>query len=261
MTDAKSATRIAFVTGASRGIGAAIAYALARRRIGVVLAVRNLASTTVMASRIAELGVPCSAVECDVSNIGDVRRAVSACIARYGRLDIVVNNAGKIDAIARIADTATDTWQSTIEVNLNGAYFVTRESLPYLEAAGGAIVNLSSGAADVPREGWSAYCSSKAALAMFSRCTDLEYSAKGVSVYSVQPGMVDTDMHEIVRASGINEVSRIARSKLAPADLSAGFIAWLADTRPDDLKGMELSANDVALRTRASVGHVLNTTH
>jgi NAD(P)-dependent dehydrogenase (short-subunit alcohol dehydrogenase family) len=114
----------------------------------------------------------------------------------------------------------------------------------------GAVVNLSTGAAHTPREGWSAYCSSKAALAMLTRCVAHEYGARGVAAYGFQPGLVDTAMQDRIRGSGMNEISRIPKEKLAPPSRSADVVAWLAATRPVDLVGQDLSINDEQLLAR-----------
>lgn len=251
MTSFRSPGRVAFVTGAARGIGAATALACARRGIAPVLAVRRPEAAAEVAARVRALGSECLVLPCDVTELASVRAAVQQTLATWGRLDCVVNNAGRIDPIGHLHETDPGTWAATLASNLTGAYHVLREALPALLAAQGVVVNLSTGAAHAPREGWSAYCSSKAGLAMLTRCVAHEYGGRGISAYGLQPGLVDTGMQERIRGSGMNEISRIPQSDLAPPERSAEVIAWLADTRPADLRGQDLSVNDRELMARA----------
>jgi NAD(P)-dependent dehydrogenase (short-subunit alcohol dehydrogenase family) len=245
--------RAAFVTGASRGIGAAVAVALARRGIAPVLAVREPASAEEAAAAVRQLGVPCLVQRCDVADAASVHEAVAEALRAWGRLDVVVNNAGQIDPIGHLGDTDPGAWARAISVNLVGAYNVLHAAMPALLKAGGTVVNLSTGAAHTPREGWSAYCSSKAGLAMLTRCVAHEYTARGVLAYGLQPGLVDTDMQGRIRGSGMNEISRVPRENLAPPERSAGVVAWLADQRPADLAGQDLTVADTALLERAGM--------
>jgi NAD(P)-dependent dehydrogenase (short-subunit alcohol dehydrogenase family) len=251
MTDTPSPTRVAFVTGAARGIGAATAVALARRGFAPVLAVRRPEAAEEAAAAVRAAAAPCLVVACDVTDLASVRAAVGRTLDTWGRIDCVVNNAGQIEPIGHIADTDPAAWAATLASNLTGAYHVLHATLPALLQVQGAVVNLSTGAAHAPREGWSAYCSSKAGLAMLTRCVAHEYGERGVSAYGLQPGLVDTAMQDRIRGSGMNEISRIPKSQLAPPQRSADVIAWLADTRPADLRGQDLTVNDPALLARA----------
>lgn len=241
------AGRVALVTGASRGIGAAAAVALARQGFRTVLGVRKLDSARATLARIKALGVAAWAVEMDVGDTDSVRAAVQSCLDQAGQLDALINNAGSIDPIGLLADTDVRQWVESHNVNLNGPYRTIRFALPaLLRSPAPVIVNLSSGAAHATREGWSAYCSAKAGLAMLTRCVAHEYPQ--IACYGLQPGFVDTAMQERIRASGINDISRLSRSTLAPAEHPAACIAWLCAARPGDLAGRDLSINDTALQ-------------
>ena len=128
---------------------------------------------------------------------------------------------------------SAEEWAANVATNLLGPCQLLRAALPALQVHGGTVVNVSTGAAHTPREGWSAYCSAKAALAMLNRCVAHEYGAAGVAAYSFQPGVVDTDMQVQIRASGMNEISRIPREKLAAPEYAARVMAWLVDVRPE----------------------------
>ena len=118
--------------------------------------------------------------------------------------------------------------------------FAARAVLPAMAAAGrGRIINLSSGAAHRPLEGWSAYCAAKAGLAMLTRSLQLEYGEYGIRSFGFSPGVVDTGMQAEIRASGINPVSRLPRESLAPADEPATGIVYLCAAASDALAGQE----------------------
>jgi len=249
----KGQGRVAFVTGAARGIGSFIALELARRGIGSVLGVRNPQAAQRVCDAVRALDVPCSVERCDVTDAAEVERAVGNATRAFGRLDIIVNNAGVIEPQAPLAETDPATWAAAISANLVGPYHVLHAALPALMENGGAVVNISTGSAHVARSGWSAYCSSKAGLLMLGRSVLAEYGDRGVSVYSLQPGLVDTRMQERIREKRVNEIGHVPQEQLAPPALSAGIVAWLADERPDDLMGTDLSVTDPGLLSRAGV--------
>lgn len=245
------ATRVALVTGAGRGIGAASAVALAQRGIACVLAVRRPDAARDVADAVARLGVACRVETCNVGDYASVEHCIANTLAAWGRLDIVINNAGQVEPQALLAQSDPAEWARAITVNLVGPYNVIRAALPELLQRKGVIINVSTGAAHAPRDGWSAYCCSKAGLYMLSRAVLNEYGKQGLSVYSVQPGLVATEMQVRIRAAGVNEVSRVPLESLAPPERSAGVIAWLAAASPRDLMGQDLTLKDPALLERA----------
>lgn len=243
--------KTALVTGANRGLGAAIALDLARRGANLVMAVRDPNGAQALLAEMAGIGTAAIATPCDIAHADDAERAVAAGIARFGCVDILVNNAGQIEPIGRITDTDPAEWEHAVAVNLFGAYRMTRAVLPGFVSRGcGTIVNLSSGAAHTPREGWSAYCSGKAGMAMFMRACAHEYGPAGVRAYGFQPGVVDTDMQVTIRASGMNEISRLKREQLAAPEIPARWVSWLCVEQPEDLAGREFSVNDAEIRAR-----------
>jgi NAD(P)-dependent dehydrogenase (short-subunit alcohol dehydrogenase family) len=240
--------KIIIVTGASRGIGAAAATALAQAGATVVLTARD--------GRLVEdvcksIGAAAWARACDVSDYAAFAAVVAETKARFGRLDGLVNNAGVIEPIASIAESDPAAWARNIDINLTGAYHAVRAVLPEMIAAGGGtIVNVSSGAAIRPLEGWSAYCSAKAGLHMLTRAVALETAGKGIRVFGFQPGTTDTDMQVLIRASGVNPVSQIPRGNLTPVAHPAAAIVYLCTPAADDLNGQEFSLRDDPFRTR-----------
>lgn len=231
----------ALVTGGNRGIGLAVVRELAVRGAEVTFTCRRAAGTTAA-------GPAARGVVCDATDTVEIEALVAE------GFDIVVNNAGVIGPIGRIADVAVDAWAGNIAVNLVGAYAVVRAAVRMMEPrGGGVIVNLSSGAARRPLEGWSAYCAGKAGLAMLTRSVHLEYGAAGIRIFGFAPGVVDTGMQGEIRASGINEVSKIPQAALAPAEEPARAIAWLCGPAAAGLAGQELDVRDASLRAAAGL--------
>src|ERR1700709_1159639 len=243
--------KIIIVTGASRGIGAAAGAALARAGATVVLPAGDGNLTQEVARSI---GGAASARACDVSDFAAFAGLVAETRNRFGRLDALINNAGVIEPIASIADSDPATWARTIDINLTGAYHAIRAVLPGMLAdGGGTIVNVSSGAAIRPLEGWSAYCSAKAGLHMLTRAVALETAGKGIRVFGFQPGTTDTDMQVLIRASGINVISKIPRGDLTPVAQPAAAIVFLCTPAADDLNGQEFSLRDESFRARLNL--------
>lgn len=248
------AGKVAIVTGASRGIGAAAAHALAQAGAAVMLAARRHDQAEANAQAIMAAGGKAFALQCDVSDYAACQRLAQETARRLGPPDILVNNAGVIEPISMIATADPREWARSIEINLIGAYFAIRAVLPgMLERGRGQIINVSSGAAIRPLEGWSAYCSGKAGLAMLTRAIDLEHRDGGVRVFGFQPGTTDTDMQVAIRASGINMISRIPREQLTPVAHPARAIVYLCTTEADDLAGKEVSLRDDDFRRRVGL--------
>ncbi|WP_135465934.1 SDR family NAD(P)-dependent oxidoreductase [Crenalkalicoccus roseus] len=247
--------RVALVTGASRGLGEGAARALAARGAAVMLLARDGAAAGAVARGIAAEGGRAEALACDVADHAAVARAVAETRARLGRLDILVNNAGVIEPIAAIAESDPAAWARSISINLVGAYNAVRAALPgMLEAGGGRIVNVSSGAAYRPLEGWSAYCAGKAGLAMLTRAIALETEGRGIRVFGFSPGTIDTDMQARIRASGMNPISRIPRAELSPVAHAVRGLLHLCTPAADDLAGQDVSMRDEAFRRRIGLG-------
>lgn len=245
------ADKVVIVTGASRGIGAAAAAELAKAGCRLMLVARSKAQVEQVAHQI---GGNTAAMECDVSSWDAVQRVAEETRRRFGRIDALVNNAGVIEPIASIAEADPAEWARSIAINLTGAYYAVRAVLPAMIAAGGGtVVNVSSGAAIRPLEGWSAYCTGKAGLAMLTRAIALEHGGQGIRVFGFQPGTTDTDMQVMIRASGVNQISRIPREQLTPVAQPARAIVYLCTQAAADLSGQEVRLGDEAFRARAGI--------
>jgi len=238
--------KVALVTGASRGLGEGAARALAREGAKVML----LARDGDLAEKVArEIGAPAAALACDVSDYPAVERAVADTREQLGGLDILVNNAGVIEPIAELAASDPAIWARNIQINLVGAYNVVRAVVDDMLKSGGSIINVSSGAAYRPLEGWSSYCAAKAGLAMMTRSIALETAGR-IRIFGFSPGTIDTDMQVKIRASGLNQISQIPRANLSPVEHAVRGLVYLCGPAGDDLIGQDVSMRDEAFRRR-----------
>lgn len=214
------------VTGAARGLGAAIAMALAEAGIEPILLGRLPSSLCDCAAKVrAIMGRAPRCTAADVADWYGLVAAIDGVLGADELLGGVVNNAGVIDPIARVEDADPGAWSQCITVNLVGAFHVLRASLPRLGEQG-VIANISSGAAEAEHAGWSAYAASKAGLERLSATLAVE--RPDLTVVAVRPGVTDTGMQTEIRASGVdNAIRQLPREALQPADVPARAIARL----------------------------------
>ncbi len=239
------------ITGASRGIGAAAARAFAGAGARVALLARTEDAIAGLAKEIGEAAI---AIPCDVSRYPEVDAAVSAVVRTFGRLDVLVNNAGVIDPIAHMAEVDPEDWGKVIDINLKGTFHGMRAALPVmLRQRSGTILNISSGAAKGPVEAWSHYCSSKAGALMLTRMGDTEYRDAGIRVLGLSPGTVATEMQREIAASGINRVSRIPWDDHIPPEWAAEALLWMCGDEADDYLGDDVSLRDEDVRRKVGV--------
>lgn len=240
------------ITGASRGIGKAIAEALAAAGGKVALTARSADALNTVAASIQANGGTALALEADAGDADAMAGVLSKTVSEFGGLDGLINNAGMIDPIARMEAADAADWAHIFNINLVSPVVLTRMALPHLRASKGALVNISSGAAHRPLEGWSAYCATKAALWMATQALHLE-EGEAIDAYAASPGTVDTEMQVQIRASGVNPISEIPRENLAPPSLPAAGVVWLLAARPEDLRGQDVNVRDEAFLQRAGI--------
>lgn len=235
------------VFGASRGLGEAIALDLAAAGLAVATVCRKAADAETIVERIKSTGGRALGLTAGVTEFGDIADVVGEAATWRGGLAGIVNNAGTIQPIAPLANTDPAEWLRLISVNLVGAYHCVRASLSHL-GAGGVVVNISSGAASHAMEGWSAYCASKAALAMLTQ--SIAHEHPDIRAYGFRPGVVDTEMQSEIRASGINRVSKLRRDELLAPSIPAAGVTWLVRHAPFDLSGKEIDIRDEDFKAR-----------
>ena len=184
--------KIALVTGSSRGIGRAIAERLAADGATVIINSRSAASAAPAVAAIEAAGGRAVAMPADVSSVAEVRRLYAQIKERFGRLDIVVNNAGILPPAVPVKDETEQTFDAVFGL-LKGTYFSMQEAAR-LVANGGRIINLSSSTTRGWSPGYSIYAGSKSAIEQFTRSLSRELGPRGITVNAVIPGLTDTDM-------------------------------------------------------------------
>jgi NAD(P)-dependent dehydrogenase (short-subunit alcohol dehydrogenase family) len=214
--------KVALVTGGGRGIGRAIALALAGASAAVVVTGRDMSKLDAVQAEIAASGGTALALACDVADSGAVAAAFAQARAALGPIDILVNNAG-ITASVKFADTDDATWERIMRVNASGAFFCCRAAVPDMIARGGGrIINVASYAAlsGIPYS--SAYSASKHALLGLTRSLALELARHSITVNAICPGWVETDMVQDAVATIVAKTGRSAESARASILALAG---------------------------------------
>jgi len=199
----KASQPCALVTGGSRGIGRAIALALAETGYAVAVNYyKGEAQAEEVVGAINAKGGEAFAVQADVAAEADVVHLFAAVKERWGRLDVLVNNAGWENAHHAIDMPSTD-WDRAIGINLTGTFLCAQQAARLMEAGGGSIINNLSIHDEVPRKGFAHYCSAKAGGLMLTKCLALEWAEYGIRVNAVSPGAIETDINrEEIEAFG-----------------------------------------------------------
>jgi len=185
--------KVALVTGASSGIGRAVALALADQGADVAVGARRADRLATLHDDLTASGAKALTLDLDVTDEDFCRAAVETTAGEFGRLDLVVNNAG-VMLLGTIVDADTDDWRRMINTNVLGLMYVTHAALPHLLERGGDIVQVSSVAARVARKGSGVYNASKWAVNAFSEALRQEVTDRGVRITMIEPGAVDTEL-------------------------------------------------------------------
>lgn len=240
--------RVAFVTGASRGIGEAVARRFAEEGAAVVLAARDRAAIESHAAAMGALGSEALAVACDVTDAASTRGAVAAAAGRFGRIDVLVNNAG-LGGATPLDDPDDAHWDAVIATNITAVFRVTRAVSPHLPR-GGRVINLSSVLGRFGVAGYAAYCASKHGVIGLTRALALELAPREITVNAICPGWVETEMaRQGWKRFGSIEAGRVAAAAMAPlkrvlepAEI-AGLAAYLASDDARSVTGQAIVAD------------------
>jgi 3-oxoacyl-[acyl-carrier protein] reductase len=185
--------KVSLVTGASRGIGRAISFLFAKKGAKVVLSARNKKELEEVAAEIKKNGGEAFVVPADMAKETDIKNLMAETAKRYGKIDLVINNAG-LGIWGPVAEMKTKDFDAIFNVNVRGVFLMCREALPHLlKNGGGHIINIASVAAHNANANLAAYCASKAALVMLSESLALEVRNQNIKVTCVSPGSVASD--------------------------------------------------------------------
>jgi 3-oxoacyl-[acyl-carrier protein] reductase len=220
--------KTALVTGASRGLGAATAKALARA--GYAVAVNYLSQDEAAQAVVRDLGADAFAVRADIGDPKQVRAMVGEIGERWGRLDVLVNNAG-LTRDSLLIKLPEEDWDRVVGVNLSGPFHVLRTVVPLMERPGGGhVVNIASRSGTKGKAGQAAYAASKAGLVGFTMTAARELGASNIRVNAVLPGYMPTDMGSEAEAAMEAARAHSALGRLSDPGESASFIVWLVGT-------------------------------
>ncbi|MDR7481464.1 MAG: 3-oxoacyl-ACP reductase family protein [Armatimonadota bacterium] len=232
---------MALVTGGSSGIGRAVVHALARAGAAVAFTYRtNAAGAEAVVADLADVA-PVLAMAGDVGAEADVARVVAATVERFGRLTIVVNNAGIIRDALALRMTPAD-WQAVLDVNLSGALRVCRHAVPHLTAAGGGrIINIASIAGVAGSAGQANYSAAKAGLIGLTEVLALELAPRGITVNTVAPGAIDAGIVATLPEEQRQRlIEVIPLGRMGTAAEVAAAVAFLASPQASFITGQTL---------------------
>ncbi|BBO35842.1 SDR family NAD(P)-dependent oxidoreductase [Lacipirellula parvula] len=225
--------KVAVVTGGNSGIGLAIVEELARQGASVVIDyIAHPEATAALEKQLAGLGEQAIGVEADVSKVADLEKLVAAAVAKFGRLDVMVNNAG-VETRTSVLDTTEAQYEKVLDINLKSAFFGTQVAAKQMikQGSGGRIINITSVHEDWPMPGNTAYCLSKGGMRMLTRTAGLELAPHNILVVGVGPGAVATP----INTSTMNDPALLKKlddaiplGRMAQPSEIASVVAFLA---------------------------------
>ncbi len=228
--------RVALVTGASQGLGRALAHAFAREGASVVVNSRSEESIRPVAEEIEASGAEVLTVAADVSEAADVERMIGATVESFGRIDVLVNNAGVLGPRTSIETYPEDEWRRVIDANLTGLFLVTKAAIPHIPS-GGSIINVVSGVSVEGRAEWGAYSVSKFGVEGLTQILAAELEGRGIRANAVDPGGMRTEM----RAAAYPEEDPMTR--ITPEENTAVFL-YLASDGSREVTGQRFKAQE-----------------
>jgi glucose 1-dehydrogenase len=241
----KRTEKVAVITGSSKGIGRAIALAFAKSNTysGIVVNARKREEAERVAKEVQDIGNSNSiAVIADVSQEADCIRLIDEIVKYYGRIDVLVNNAG-IQQEVPFEDTSIEVWQKIIAVDLTGPFVCSREAVKHMlnqNPKGGCIINISSVHQIIPKPHYLPYATSKAGIEMMTKTLALELAHDNIRVNAVAPGAIETDMNEELKEdrAELNKVlRRIPLRRIGTSEEVANMVEFLASDKASYVTG------------------------
>jgi NAD(P)-dependent dehydrogenase (short-subunit alcohol dehydrogenase family) len=228
--------KVTLITGASQGLGRALALAFAREGARVAINARSERSIGPVAEEVEDTGAEVLALVADVSREADVERLVGAAAERFGHVDVLVNNAGVLGPRVAIEKYPEDEWRRVIDANLTGLFLVTKAAIPHM-LEGASIVNVVSGVSVEGRAGWGAYSVSKFGVEGLTQILAAELKERGIRANAVDPGGMRTEM----RAAAYPEEDPMTR--ITPEENTDVFL-YLASEESRDVTGQRFKAQE-----------------
>ena len=228
--------KVALITGASQGLGKALALSFAREGASVVVNSRKEESIRPVAGEIESQGGEVLALAADVADSADVERLVGASVERFGRVDLLVNNAGVLGPRVAIEEYPEDEWRRVIDANLTGSFLVSKAAIPHMPE-GASIINVVSGVSVEGRAEWGAYSVSKFGVEGLTQILAAELSERGIRANAVDPGGMRTEM----RAAAYPEEDPMTR--ITPEENVAVFL-YLASDKSKEVTGERFKAQE-----------------
>ena len=242
--------KVVVLTGASRGIGAATARMLADDGPTLILCARSADANGETKTAVDAIGATAESHGFDVADAAAAKAFVDDVLARHGRIDVLINNAGS-GRMGSVADVSPEDYLAVQRVNVMGPYNMIYAALPsMLERDAGTIINLTSARAFIPDRFYAAYCSSKAALLSMTQCLHFDLADTGVKIFAFSPGFTQTDMVREIYASKVFRQAALTPGEGQPPERPAKVLTWLAREAPDDLAGqhVQVQFNDISRR-------------
>lgn len=240
-----SERKTAFITGASRGIGRAIALRLAKDGFNIVVNYsKSEKSAEEVVNEVKKYGVDAMAVKCDVSQYEDVEKAIDEIVKKFGNIDVVVNNAGitKDNLILKMSESD---WDEVIDVNLKGTFNVIKFASKYMiKKRKGKIINITSVVGMIGNAGQANYAASKAGVIGLTKSAAKELASRGITVNAVAPGFIETDMTNVLKEEiKENMLKSIPLKRAGKLEDVAELVAFLASDASDYITGQVINVD------------------
>ena len=226
--------KVVMITGASRGLGRALTLACAEEGANLVITSRNADSLDPVAEEAEDEGVEVLAIPVDVSRNTDVEKLVSTAVEQFGKIDVLINNAGLLGPRVPIEEYPEDEWREVLEANLTGPFLLTKAIIPHMPE-GGSIINVTSGRSIEGRPRWGAYSVSKFGVEGLTQILAAELEERGIRANSVDPGSMRTEM----RTAAYPDEDPM--TLISPEENTAVFL-YLASDESKDVTGERFKA-------------------